>query len=84
MHSPLFNIVDSGDIINSSISNRVEISLENNSDCKMDSKKNIFLVQLFTNPREFSLNFKSGTIVKKIEEMEESGSEESEQSEINT
>ena len=84
MPSPLLNIVDSGDILNSSISNRVEISLENNSDCKMDSKKNIFLVQLFTNPREFSLNFKSGTIVKKIEEMEESGSEESEQSEINT
>ena len=48
----------------------------------MDSKKNIFLVQLYTNPREFYFNFKSEAIIKNMKEIEHLDSEESEQKEI--
>ena len=52
--------------IDLSLSKRTEIFIENFSNCKMDSKKNIFLVQLFTNPWDFYFNFKSDSFKKEI------------------
>ena len=75
---------DSRDNIDLCFSKRTELSIENNSDCKMDSLKNIFLVQLYTNPREFYFNFKSEAIIKNMEEIEHLDTEESEQKEIKT
>lgn len=75
---------DSHDNIDSSFSKRTEVFIENNSDCKMDTKKNLFLVQLYTNPREFYFNFKSEAIIKNMEEIENLTSEESEHNEIKT
>ena len=75
---------DSRDNIDLCFSKRTELFIENNSDCKMDSLKNIFLVQLYTNPREFYFNFKSEAIIKNMEEIEHLDTEESEQKEIKT
>ena len=72
----LFYIVYSKDNITLNLNERSEIIIKNKSQLKIDYKMNLFLVHFFIDPKEFYLNFKSGAIIQKTKEVEESYNEE--------